>query len=270
MSGPIGACPEDEVLAQFVSGTLPLADRRAVAHHVADCPECLRVVSETRQLLVPAEEAAANPYSVATWVSIAAAALVCVGVVLWGTSERDPLRRLKAVAGRSSRRPIEASLDGFRWKRYSQTRSGSFDAGDDSLRLEAERLASASAGDAPAFHARGVGALLAGNAGAAIPDLLEATRRRPDDAVFWNDLAAARLTVCGQRHDLDAARQAIVAADHAIALDGSSPSAHFNRGLAYEYLRWKEEAIASYARSAALASSGWRDEARNRIAFLRR
>ena len=80
----------------------------------------------------------------------------------------------------------------------------------------------------------------------AVLTLQAATRRTPDDARLWNDLAAAQL-------EADHPRLALVAADHALRIDGSSADALYNRGLALERLGLSFVAAESWRRCLAAA-----------------
>jgi CHAT domain-containing protein len=67
----------------------------------------------------------------------------------------------------------------------------------------------------------------------AIGLLKEATAKDPSDAIFWSDLAAARLALTEQGFPEEAI-QALAAAQRAVLLDPALPEARFNLALALE------------------------------------
>src|SRR5690349_17072680 len=64
--GPRGPHPSEETLAAFLDGRLPASERAEVEAHVADCAECLEILSESAAFLEEEEdEEAAQPVTVA-------------------------------------------------------------------------------------------------------------------------------------------------------------------------------------------------------------
>jgi Flp pilus assembly protein TadD len=116
-----------------------------------------------------------------------------------------------------------------------------------------------------AVHAKAVALLLRDNARAAIPLLRTCTRFTPRDARVWNDLAAA-LYIHGQ--DDAETHEALAAARHAIQLDPRLAEAYFNIALILERSGTKTEVRAAWSDYLRIdSSSGWAEEAKNRLAL---
>lgn len=274
-------CPDPEVLGALLEGTLDEARRAEVIRHVEACPDCLAVVGETAAFLrderreggeeEECEDSKPNHRS-PLWPIAVASALVCLAIGLWQLSGRDPLEELKAEAARLAVRPVEGQLDGFVYRRYSVTRSGSDESADfRNLRARARRLLTDDARDARSLHVRGVALLLGGEERQAVAVLEEATRLAPNEGSLWNDLAVAELALADARFDDDALAAAIVAAGRALVSEPDDPAALFNRGVAYEHQQRGDLALADYRRCAAAGgASAWSGEARERAARLAR
>ncbi|HEU4753831.1 MAG TPA: tetratricopeptide repeat protein, partial [Armatimonadota bacterium] len=93
---------------------------------------------------------------------------------------------------------------------------------------------------------RGLAALRAGDAGAAVSALREAVRQSPTDTAAWGGLGVA-LCRLGQP------AEGLQALDHALAMAPGQPGLHFNRGHALELLRRTGEALEAYRQALTLA-----------------
>lgn len=266
-------CPSDEVLAQFVEGNLARRQQRAVERHVADCSECIVVVSAASALL---ETSSGQTPAAAQWrwpwLAAAAATLIALLMPLavrefieW----RDPLATLRRVAARQEARPFEGRLAGFAHIPFARIRSGAESSTSLAIRVEAERLDAEHAAGAGMLHARGVAALLIGNRRQAVRLLTEAANAAPKDANLWNDYAVA-LDAAAPAGDDSARVEALHAADRATALARTSAAAHFTRAVVLEHLRRLSGAAAEYRRATMLdRDPAWRQEALSRISALR-
>lgn len=263
------ACPDALTLAAYVEGGLDAQARNDIERHIADCVECPFVVAEAVRFAGGFPDAAGSEAGPAVsrqwwWVAAAIAAAVLSLPAIWQLwGGRDSLRRVKAIAAALPERPVEGRLVGFAYAPFEAPRSASSGHGGDiAFRAEAEQLTGAE-------HAQGVALLLGGDVQLAVEILAAAAKRNPDDAILWNDLAAAHLAAAtaGERAEL---HDALMAADRAIALDPELTDAHFNRGVVLERLGRSLDAAASYTRAIRLdPRSKWSAEARARIARLR-
>ncbi|HEX7152170.1 MAG TPA: CHAT domain-containing protein [Thermoanaerobaculia bacterium] len=93
-----------------------------------------------------------------------------------------------------------------------------------------------------AVRAAAAASVIGGDTVSAVKRLEEATARHPDDALLWNDLAAARYEVAKPLSLLDA----LVAADQALRLDPNNADAQYNRGLILEALGMRGESVTSW------------------------
>lgn len=281
-------CPDAEVLAAYLDGTLERAGREGVEAHLAGCAECRSVVAETVRFqleasppstdVVPLTRRRPMPRLVMTLGALAAAAVLLL--ITWVAlrppstdmdARRPELAELVAAVGDS--RPFEPRLTGgFRYGPLQPVlRSGP--GSDLSVRLDL-RIAVAKLEQAhvdlstPERTAAFASAqLVLGRVESALALLEEVTRRRSDSAPVWSDLAAAYLVAASRTDDPDAAGKALVAADRALALNGRLPEALFNRALALEALGRAHEARAVWKTYASLpARDAWTEEATRRAA----
>ena len=233
-------CPSPEVLGAYIEGAADPVTRRNVQRHLSSCPECVFVVGETSLYLavdekdetVEIEEDASRFRDWWPTFTAATVAVVCLLIAWYSLSQRDPLNRLRKLAGTMPARLIESRLDGFPWRTYNAARSG--DALKSStLRVEAERVTRLARRDARTWHARGVAALLLGRPNDAIAMLQKSVQLDPGNAPYWSDLAAAHLTT-GDETSGDHVDAAVAAARRAISVDPQLPSALFNEALGLE------------------------------------
>ena len=263
------SCPEAAVLAAFAEGSLPAAERREVAGHVAMCPECPAIVGATIRYLAEEDEddtATEPPRSPPRHLVAAAVAIAVFAALSWQyLGARDPMRRLRAIASDQPARSVEGHLHRFPHAPFSEVRDDAVRLAN--LRLRAEEQKLATRNDPAALHARGIALLLTGRPDDAVAVLAPVAKDSNDFAV-WNDLATAQLARMDQTPTV--LTEALRAAEHAARLEPSAAAPHYNRGLALERLRRCNDAIRAY--EAALAreqSDAWRADIRNRLQLLR-
>ena len=251
-------CPDASLLAAFVDRTLKPEDARAITVHLAGCPVCRAVVAGAAETLDnldrivrPAPGTAVPPSSprrrCVPWLLAAGtgiAALIILAVVLprWSGSDLRPGRPELAglVAAIGDQRPFEARLTGgFKpgplWPVMRSGAAGGPAVPPD-VRAAAARLAQ-EADARPSTSTRAAAAtadLVVGRVDDAIARLEALTRERPDQAMLWNDLAAACLVRHAGGGGSVWADKALQAADRALALDPELEEALFNRALALE------------------------------------
>jgi tetratricopeptide (TPR) repeat protein len=258
------AHPEAEDLGRFVEGTLDDPERAAVVQHIADCDDCRILVVDAAEFIEPARVASSH-----WWVGIAAA--VVLVALLGGVSFnhfRDPVAQLAASTAGLQSRPVEARLSGFPYREWHVNRGGvegDSNADPAVLRLEvrAGELLQRTGNGAEMLHSHGLAHLLINERKEAVVELAAAALKRPTDAHYWSDLAAAH--IASGEHG-----QALSAADHALAIDPRSTEALFNRALALERLDRTVEAITAYKKYVAIdPASPWANDARNNLEHLR-
>jgi len=268
-SEPAGPCPEPEILAAYVDGTLGAQVRGEVESHIANCAECPLVIAETIRFV---HENESDTTSLREWwwfAAAAALALVSVAGVLRLAGSRDALHRLRETAAMSPVRPIEGQLVAFPHAEFSRTRSGESWSASVQMRAEAEKIERRGGDDSAALHARGIAALTLGRTGEAATLLAAAVRSKPDNARYWSDLAAARIALAADSRSDTVLHDAIDAADRAIERAPSLAEAHFNRGIALEHAGRRIEAMKAYRSALANETQpGWKRETRKRIANL--
>jgi tetratricopeptide (TPR) repeat protein len=268
------ACPDAETLSAFAERTLDDQRRKEIERHLADCPECPGVVGATVQFLSDDAEndgIEAGPRRQWRWVTAAATlAAIAVPVVIWHSTSRDPLRRLKQLAAATETRSVEGRLAGFEYVPFSRTRSDTHASADLGIEAEIARLSEQERTDAAGLHARGVALLLAGEAQAALGALASAVRADSRSAIIWNDLAVAYLAEA-ELGVGSASTRALEAASRAAALAPDLAAAHFNRALALERMKRPAEAMAAYRQAVALEPrSRWTAEAEQHVRSMSR
>lgn len=120
-------------------------------------------------------------------------------------------------------------------------------------------------------HADGIGRLVFADGSKSIESLESAISRSPRDARLLNDLAAAYFVRAHQRDQPQDLLFALDFAARACAADPHLPEARFNLALTLDRLQLRESAIVAWDRyQRADPSSGWADEARQRLRVLDR
>lgn len=270
------ACPDAETLAAWIEGRLAEDERRRVAEHVAGCADCIELVDFANETF-HAEGVGAPVIRPARWQRwlLAAAAVLAVAIPLSlfvRLRSSDPVQELVAVAPRSAR-PVEARLSGgFAWAPYRGAMRTGADADREQMKLmgvAAEVLDRAERDPSPETErAAATAMVLIGRADEGMARLIAETKRAPDDARAWNDLAAAHYAAAlNGRASLYPA--ALASADRALAIDPRFAEALFNRALILERMGLREPARAAWRRYLDHdASSPWAKEAREHLARL--
>lgn len=267
-------CPDLQVLAAYVEGTLDEELVGGVMAHVNDCLTCRFVVLRAAAVdEEEQEEEAAVPwwrYAVAATVLVALIGTFFVGQRL--RRRPDPIAMM-ASAAPAQARILEPRLSGgFRWAPYQNVMAGGQQSptGEE---LKARGVAGKVLNDlqtdksAQALHAKGVAHLLRDNAGAAVALLRTSAGLAPRDPRVWNDLAAALYIHAQDDAEL---REALVAARRAIELDPHFNEAYFNVALIQERIGTRAEIRSAWrAYLEHDSSSGWAAEAKNRLALYR-
>ena len=267
-------CPDPEVIAAFIDGTLGSQERAAVEAHLATCHECYELFVESAATQADLERVSPTSSS-RSWYgigAIAAAIVLAVSGLFWLQQARsgDPLDRLVAAVG--TQRFVEARLSaGFAWGPVPAPMRGS--AADASLEVQRAALALAEAAaarrTAETVHGAAIAALATGNTGEAIGLFEEAVRLAPDDPSIRLDLSAALLTRWrAQRAEQDATR-ARAEAETVLQQRPRDPAALFNHALALEAFDQRAAARAWQAYLDVDSSSPWAGEARDHLSRMK-
>jgi tetratricopeptide (TPR) repeat protein len=178
----------------------------------------------------------------------------------------------RMIAAAEKARAVEGYIAGFPYHPAEVAQEGkAVQPSLHRIRGIASGLAESTPADDASLHTRGVAQLLASDPGGAIASFRRELTLKPRDAQTSNDLAAAYIEQGSKQKSTDRYASALAAADAAIAIDPALAAAHFNRALALEHLGIVQASVREYERYAAIEpSSGWADEARTRIASLRR
>ncbi|HUR79581.1 MAG TPA: zf-HC2 domain-containing protein [Thermoanaerobaculia bacterium] len=243
-------CPDAVVLAAFAEGALDVAERVAVEHHVANCPECPGVISEVTLFLQEtqddvADEPPPSPPRQIWWYIAAAVAALCIPFLVW--TVQDPMRGVRRIAAQLPARPFEGRLHDLPYAPFEAPRDG----GDRpklplALLHEARRLAGLEP-NTRVLRARGILALCAHDPRAAVDVLRRASQASPHEEAVWNDLAVAEIARAAVERDEQAALTAALdAANRALVRSPSSRDAQFNRALALELLGHHAKAIKAW------------------------
>lgn len=283
-------------MAAYVDGTLSPELRLAVEQHLIGCEDCRAIVVESSLLVLETPDATARPVVPATSVTtgvpplatttkprgalsrampvLALAAAVALTAWLaptnlrrWlsgSTDDREMQALIHAVAQEATR-PVNGRLSGFAYAPPPSSIRGADSSRPvaPEVRVAAaaiERVASRAGVEGQA--ALGVAYLVSGDLDAAIEALEMATRQRPDQAAWWNDLSVAYLARGERiRSEVDVAR-ALEASDRSLRLSPESPEAMFNRALALTELGRRDAAASGWtAAERAAAGSPWAAEA---------
>jgi tetratricopeptide (TPR) repeat protein len=253
VAGETHRCPPNEVLAAFVDGRLPRMKVVALTEHLSSCAECRFIVESASELQAEEQAESIEPQGRRSWRWVAVAAVVGVGLLLtpqmherWQTHQRDAVMGDLAEV-RLAKRLIEPRLthgvDSGEWHQDRGLPNGDDEKPPDQERarsqaylvLDETKNDHSAAGE----HARGIAWLVLRNADEAIAALSKATEKQPKDAQIWSDLAAAYLL---KRQN----KEAIDAANRAIALDPKLNEARFNKALAINDPQKPAKAIAEW------------------------
>jgi tetratricopeptide (TPR) repeat protein len=281
--------PEAEILAAYADRALSPAERQAVERHAAGCAECRDILADTiasieddRREERRVEPAPPLPFrrrrwalGVVTGLAAAAVLVLAVQVVapgrlasLIGRETQPDVEELVAAFADQPNRLVEGRLSGgFPYGAPPEiTRGAASIALAPGVRIAMARIEAAAAADSSVNSRWALGAarLGAGNVDDAIAVLTELARSNPANAALHSDLSAAYLARARTAAGTDDARNALAAADKALALSPGLPEALFNRALALETTQPEQAAQAWQAVAEREPDSPWAREALQR------
>lgn len=240
VAGDTHRCPPSEVLAAFVDARLPKKQVEALADHLASCAECRFIVESASEAQAEEQAEIVEPQGGRSWRWLAVAAVVGGGVFLtpfaqttWQTHQREAAMRELVDAAALKVRVVEPRITGFAYGEAPPRYRGNGDSNTSDSQLIVEGKAGEVLIKTEKDHSfaaardRGIAQLVSGHTAEAIKDLTRAASA--NDARFWSDLAAAYLV--NQQN-----KEAIAAANRALALDPKLNEARFNKALATQYL----------------------------------
>lgn len=259
--------PTPEALATFIDGTADAATRAEVTEHIESCDDCLMIVGETARLMDEPVAPLRRSPRYGRWMLVAATVIAVAGG--WWWRDRDPLSPLVRASRTLTTRPVQGRLSDFDWLPQNRMRGNESAAQNELNKVRGvasiviEKNAQAMQ-DARRQHAAGVGALIAGEPAQAIAALRRATEITPENAAYWNDLAAAYLEAYEAKGEASQLPDALAAADHALRIDETFLPALFNRALILRQLGAREQAADAFKRYLSHdAASAWADDARH-------
>lgn len=273
-------CPDPEVLAAFVAGTLSGAELDMTAEHLRECEDCRKIVAAgaryDRENYAPPVVIMRPRPRLPLWLAIAAAALAGITVLsVWFVRSRaeEPTRMLIAATPHDGRY-IEPRLSGgFPWAPLRTVqRDGERKLDPAQMKLVGVAgIVLEQTGANPSArmqHASALASLLAGDPKDAVTRLEKIVASSPS-TVIWSDLAAAHYAAAVQSDDPQQLAQALASADAALRLDARFPEALFNRALILERLGLREQARAAWKRFLSVDSgSPWATEAAKHLQDL--
>jgi tetratricopeptide (TPR) repeat protein len=282
-------CPDAELLAQYLDGTLEAGSRDAIESHLTDCARCRFALGETMSLFT-AETAPSSgpvlhprvvPFRRRRWRAAAAAGLATAAALTvlarvapqwtpWGADRANPpeLQKLIATVANEPTRPVEGRLTGGFAYGLPPTfaRSSAPEVSPD-VRVAAARIEKVAAAQDTAANraALGVAYLVTGRYDDAVRALEDAVARQPSDARFLTDLSAAYLARGRWLNQQEDSRKALAAAERAISRAPTMAEAYFNRALALDALQLDPEAKRAWGEYRSKDSAGkWSEEAATR------
>lgn len=257
-------------LAHLAEGRLARNELPEVLVHLEACSDCTEQLEMANDVL--AEEVKLTPHRVQSgwWTTLAAAViLTIVGTgIFYGTRRDDVgIGQLVALVPQSERLVEPRLTGGFAWAEYRGPQRANGDD-DDTKKMklvgaagEARERAEKDP-SAGAQHTAGVAMLLVDRSDEAIRVLQLATRKAPNDAAAWSDLAAAQYAAAVRLRRSSLFPEALASADSALRIDPKHPEALFNRALILQRLGLREEARAAWQAYLNVdSSSQWAAEA---------
>jgi CHAT domain-containing protein/tetratricopeptide (TPR) repeat protein len=206
--------------------------------------------------------------------AVAAAYIVFGRNIPWPRrSDAPSSERAALVAAVGRQRPIEARLvGGFRHGPVpARLRGADRPLAGLEVAIAIARLRKAAAVDdaSMADAAAAAGALVAGDADAAVAALEDVVKLSPAEAAYENDLSAAYLERARRLDRAEDLPRAVAAADRAITRDPRLAEAWFNRALGLEQLFLRDEARIAWADALRCERDAeWADEIRQHLARL--
>lgn len=275
-----GRCLSPEVIAAFVEGRLPAAERAVAQDHLSTCESCRDVLADTARFAeeqVPSVPKGAIYWGQKTWMGLAAAAVVVLawaGYLVWNTPERRADGVLASLASSSeTTRTVQGRLHAdFPWRPAPPITRGAQDAAialDVQEALLTLRRLATDHPSARTIAAVGVAELVTGDIDGAITSLEAASARSDVDARIFADLSAARIERWRRTQAPADAAEALDAAERALMLTPADPVALFNHAIAVEALGMRDAAITRWQAYLTIdAASQWAAEAREHLARL--
>lgn len=296
-------CPDAETWILFASGLIEQADHALLLVHAANCSSCadrlrsLLIASPRDQtngeeqavFVLPAIAVEKNRTQLATrmgrerpvvriwWKPLAAIALIGLGIgtgIVVRNALRPPLRQLAFAY--AAARSLELQVPGAPWAPLSVTRGGAAALSNLPPALlesetEIQKHLKRKPEDPEWLHAEGRAALLVWDFETAIKSFQMASDLGARSADFSVDFASAYFERAERtRSQVDYAR-AIEKLGQALERNPSEISALFNRAIIRAKLYQYDLAIADFEEYIRRApNAGWRDEAKQRLADLRK
>lgn len=266
-------CPDPQVLAAFVEGTLAPAQIPGVRDHLATCNDCLDDVSDAAAHL--REHPITGRQSPAWFrpTAMAAAIAVVVSLAIFGAwyQQHDPADALRAV--KMDERPIGPRFAGFGYAPAARTfRGGEPSSNDYNVQAKSYEIVEKFHGSSSpkAQHAVGVAEILLRpsspdkrkNEQEALDKLGAAAAKAPDDPKILNDYAAALWFIGAERGDETLRARAMETIERVLRLRPDYAEALFNRAY-FLHAQKSPAAAAAWQRYLAVdPSSPWADEVR--------
>jgi tetratricopeptide (TPR) repeat protein len=258
--------PSDETLAAYIDGRLDEETRRSVVQHMAECAECMDIVTANNEFNAVPVVRGVN-WQRNSYIVLAAAA--ALAAVFFLTPARDAvfppdgIKQLASVA--PPRRAFDGRIASFPFRERSRTYRGTNEEEVDykvlEVAAEVQKRAEAHP-NARTLHAEGVAYLMTGRTPDAVRVLESVRAQTPSDPQLLSDLAAAYLAA-GRTAD------ALAAANAAWAL-AKTPEIAWNRAFALQRLGRRAEAIAAWNEYLSISDSPESSaEARKELKTLR-
>lgn len=276
MTGNARRCPDPEVHAAFVAGTLSGAELTTMIEHLRECDDCRQVVAAAALIdrQFPSNVEVLMPRRKQPWWLVAAAAALAglVFLTLWWMRRDDDLFAELVAAAPRDARYLEPRVSGdFPWAPLRAMRgTPSTDPAQMRLTGAAGEVLQKTANDTSieGRHAAAVAHLVTGHTREA-ESILTQLAPEARNARIWSDLAAARYALALAMDDPSQFAGALAAADAALRIDSRVPEARFNRALAVDALGLREQARAAWEQYLEVdPGSEWANEARRRLAKL--
>src|ERR1051325_7889791 len=186
--------PSDETLAAFIDGRLDEGTRGRVMWHIAECPECLDIVTASNEINAAPVVRGVN-WQRNSYIVLAAAA--ALAAVFFLTQARDivlppdGIKQLASVA--PPKRTIDGRITSFPYREPGPTYRGTTENEVDLTVLTVAAEVQKRAEDHPnprTLHAEGVAYLLTGHPPDAVRVLESVRAQTPTDPQLLSDLAA--------------------------------------------------------------------------------
>ena len=277
--------PDTVLLAEYADNVLPLADRRDLQYHLADCEACRDALSDA-MLFSATDVAPALPVHrmgrrrwiavVVTGLTAAAAIFTAVraGSSWWGRrSDQIALAQLIAAVTKEPTRPFDGRLS----QGFPYAPAPVLDRGERARHLSPDvRIAAATIEklvhdqETPGRLAvSGVASAVLGDFDRSVSALERATQLEPDNARYLSDLSAIYLARANLGQSADDYMKALASAARARSIDSTLSAGCFNWALALERLSRSDEARRAWEGClSADSGSAWSTDIRAHIARL--